>query len=190
MWFLEGGIASQVIETLDGGSVEVAVIGVEGLIGLPAVFGVNCTAERTIMQMETTAWRIEADSFHRNLHRKHPLLRRIERYAVAVMGSLAQVAACNRLHRVEQRLCRWLLAVHDRVQCDRIPMTHEFLSFMLGTRRASVSDAAQALAERNLIRYEPGSIEYVDVEGLEEFACECYGIIRKLYREALPRSAR
>ncbi len=190
LWFLENGIASQVIETVDGASVEVAVIGAEGLIGLPAVFGVNYTALRTVIQMESSALRVDVDAFHRNLHRKHPLLRRIERYAVAVMGGLAQVAACNRLHRVEQRLCRWLLAVHDRVQCDRIPMTHEFLSFMLGTRRASVSDAAQALAERNLIRYEPGTIEYVDIAGLEEFACECYTVIRRLYREALPRGER
>jgi CRP-like cAMP-binding protein len=181
LWFPEGGVQSQVVETLDGDSVEVALIGAEGVVGLPAVFGVCHSANRTVVQMETTAWRIRVDEFRRRLHPEYPLLRRIERYAAAVLGSISQIAACNRLHHVEQRVCRWLLTVHDRVQRDRIPMTHEFLSLMLGTRRATVTDVVHELQKRNLIRYEPGNIEFIDVQGLHEHACECYDVIRTLF---------
>jgi CRP-like cAMP-binding protein len=181
LWFPEGGIQSQVVETLDGDSVEVAVVGAEGMVGLPAVFGVYYSENRTLAQMETTAWRIDAEEFRRHIHPDYPLLRRIERYAAALLVSLAQIAACNRLHHVEQRFCRWLLTVHDRVQLDRIPMTHEVLSLMLGTRRATVSDVAHELQRRNLIRYEPGMIEFIDVQGLHECVCECYDVIRTLF---------
>jgi CRP-like cAMP-binding protein len=154
------------------------------MVGLPAVFGAYHSANRTLTQMETTAWRIAADEFRRRIHPEYPLLRRIERYAAAVLVSLAQIAACNRLHHVEQRLCRWLLTVHDRVQRDRIPMTHEFLSLMLGTRRATVTDVAHELQKRNLIRYEPGSIEFIDVQGLHDCVCECYDVICVLFDAA------
>lgn len=190
LWFPEGGLHSQVIETLDGDSVEVAVIGAEGMIGLPAVFGVYHSANRTVTQIESTAWRIRVEDFRAHLQGDYPLLRRVERYAVAVLGSLAQMAACNRLHRVEQRLCRWLLSVHDRVPNDRIPITHEFLSLMLGTRRATVTDVIHGLQARNLVRYEPGSIEFTNLRGLTESACECYAVIRKLFEETSTTSER
>ena len=184
LWFPESGIQSQVVETLDGESVEVAVVGPEGMVGLPAVFGVPYSNNRTIAQTDSDVWRVSVDEFRRNLHADHPLLRRLERYAAAVMGSLAQIAACNRLHSAEERLCRWLLIVHDRAGRNRIPMTHEFLSLMLGTRRATVSDVANSLQDRGLIRYEPGAIEFVNVPAIEKAACECYGVIRWMFEQS------
>jgi CRP-like cAMP-binding protein len=184
LWFPEGGIQSQVVETIEGDSVEVAVIGAEGVVGLPAIFGVFDSATRTIAQMETTAWRIRAEDFRKHLHPDYPLLRRIERYAAAVLGSLAQIAACNRLHSVEQRLSRWLLTVYDRVRRNQIPMTHEFMSLMLGTRRATVTEVAGELQKRMLIRYEPGTMEFTDVQALHANTCECYDVIQRLFEEA------
>jgi CRP-like cAMP-binding protein len=181
LWFPEGGVQSQVVETLDGDSVEIALVGAEGVIGLPAVFGARDSATHTIAQIETTAWRIGLHEFRQRLHPDYPLLRRIERYAAAAFASLAQIAACNRLHAVEQRICRWLLTVHDRVERDSIPMTHEFLSLMLGTRRATVTEVIGSLQRSNLIQYEPGYIVFTDVQGLHEHACECYDVIQSLF---------
>jgi len=184
LWFPEGGVQSQVIESLEGGSVEVAIVGSEGVVGLPGIFGVRHMATRTIAQLETTAMRIRLDDFSKHLQRDHPLLRRLESYAAATLGSLSQIAGCNRLHSPEQRLCRWLLMVRNRVHADTLPMTHEFLSLMLGTRRASVTEVAQTLQKRRLINYERGSLEFLDVSGLEQCACECYEIINGIYSNA------
>ncbi len=184
LWFPEGGVQSQVIESSEGGSVEVAIVGSEGVVGLPGIFGVRHMATRTIVQVETDAMRIRLNDFRKHLLPDHALLRRLERYAAATLGSLSQIAGCNRLHSPEQRLCRWLLMVRNRLDTDSIPMTHEFLSLMLGTRRASVTEVAQALQGRNLIAYERGTLEFLNVAGLERFTCECYQIINQIYKNA------
>lgn len=181
LWFPEDGVFSQVIEGSRGGSVEVAVIGFEGMIGLPAVFGARKTPTRVVAQTPASALRIRIDDFFGNLCGDDPLLRRLERYAAVRLSVLAQIAGCNRLHRTEQRLCRWLLMVHDRARCDRLPMTHEFLALMLGTRRAAVTEVAHQLQQEGLIHYERGTIEFANRAGLEARACECYDAIRSLY---------
>lgn len=181
LWFPENGVCSLVVESSDGGSVEVAIAGREGMLGLPAIFGARHAATRAVAQMKSTALRIRAEDFLRELHDDHPLLDHLERYAAVTLSALSQIAGCNRLHRTEQRLCRWLLMVRDRVEADELPMTHDFLALMMGTRRPSVTEAAQHLQQEGLIRYERGVIEYADVPGLQERACECYGIIRALY---------
>lgn len=181
LWFPENGVCSQVVESSNGGSVEIAITGREGVVGLPAIFGAKHAATRAVAQMSMSVLRIRVDQFMGNLHGEHPLLHQLERYAAVTLSCLAQIAGCNRLHRTEQRLCRWLLMVRDRAGEDTLPMTHDFLSLMVGTRRSSVTEAAQRLQQRGLIRYERGTMTYADVEGLEEAACECYGIIRRLH---------
>jgi CRP-like cAMP-binding protein len=161
--------------------VEVGIIGREGIVGLPAVFGVSLAAAQGVAQMDLSALRIRVTDFHEHLSANRALLSRIERYAAVRFGCLAQTAACNRLHRTHQRLCRWLLLVRDLAGSNELPITHEFLGLMLGARRASVSEAAAELQARGLIRYEPGMLHYLDVAGVEELACECYGIIRRLH---------
>lgn len=181
LWFPENGVCSQVVESGNGGSVEVAITGREGVVGLPAIFGAKHAATRAVAQMSMSVLRIRVDDFMRHLHADHPLLHSLERYAAITLSSLSQIAGCNRLHRTEQRLCRWLLMVRDRVGEDELPITHDFLALMMGTRRSSVTEVAQRLQQRGLIRYERGVISYTDVAGLKEAACECYGIIRRLY---------
>ena len=107
------------------------------------------------------------------------------RYALAHHGQVARTAACNGRHHTEQRLARWLLMAHDRAEGDDFPMTHEFLSMMLGVRRAGVTVAAGALQRAGLIRYERGSIEAVNRPGLEAAACECHGIVQRAYDRLL-----
>lgn len=184
LWFPEGGVQSQMIETLEGGSVEVSLVGSEGVIGVPGVFGVRHMATRTIAQLETTALRIRLDDFSEHLDHEHPLLRRLERYAAAMLGTLSQIAGCNRLHSPEQRLCRWLLMVRKRVNEDRIPITHEFLSLMLGTRRSSVSEVASELQRRGLIRYDRGWLDFINLAGLKRYTCECYEVVNRIYRKS------
>ncbi len=151
---------SQVVQSAEGGSVEVSLVGREGMVGLPAIFGVRYAAMQTVAQMQTTALRIGVDDFTRHLHGEHPLLRKLEKYAAVSLMTLAQIAGCNRLHDPQQRLSRWLLMVRDRVDGDRLSVTHEFLSLMLGTRRATVSEVAQALQRLGVIHYDRGVIEY------------------------------
>lgn len=182
LWFPENGVCSLVVESSNGGSVEVAITGREGVIGLPAIFGAKHAAMRAVAQMSMSVLRIRVDRFMGHLQGDRPLLQQLERYAAVTLSCLAQIAGCNRLHRTEQRLCRWLLMVRDRAGEDELPITHDFLSLMVGARRSSVSEVAQRLQQRGLIRYERGTMAFIDVAGLEAAACECYGIIRRLHR--------
>jgi CRP-like cAMP-binding protein len=181
LWFPESGVCSQVVESSEGRSVEVGLCGSEGMLGLAVVFGARYPAARAVAQMDLTALRIGVEEFlSRSRDLGDALLGRLERYAARRLGIVAQIAACNRLHKIEQRLCRWLLMVRDLAGADRIPITHETLALMLGTRRASVTETAGHLQERALIRYDRGTLEFLDVNGLEGCACECYGVIRRL----------
>jgi CRP-like cAMP-binding protein len=133
-------------------------------------------------QMPMTALRVRVEEFQAYLSGEHALLRRLERYAAVRLSVLFQVAACNRLHRAEQRLCRWLLMMRDHVQQNELPITHDFLALMVGTRRSAVTEVTQRLEQQGLIGHERGAIIYKDVAGLERCACECFGIIRRLYQ--------
>ncbi len=181
LWFPESGVCSQVVESADGRSVEVAVTGREGTIGLPAIFGARHAATRAVAQTDMTALRIRVEDLLEHLDGDHPLLKHLERYAAVTLSVLAQIAGCNRLHDTKQRLSRWLLMVRDRAGADELPMTHEFLSLMVGTRRSSVTQVAQNLQRDRVIRYERGVITFIDVSALEARSRECYVVIRKLY---------
>jgi CRP-like cAMP-binding protein len=180
--FLTEGLVSLVVQTSDGRSVEVAVIGREGAIGAPLAFGLHRRPYRAIMQIPGSAMRIPSDLLEEKL-RKLPVLRRaLNRYVLVRGLQIAQIAACNRLHEIDQRLARWLLMCHDRVNSEVLPVTHELLAQMLGTGRPSVSLAAGVLQRTGLIETSRGAVRILDRRGLESAACECYHAIEQFNR--------
>lgn len=184
LWFPEGGVFSLVLPTVDGTCVEILITGNEGILGLPACFGVNRAVTRTIAQFDTTALRIPLAAFTRAVPPGHPLFANIQRFAGVTLIALAQLSACNRLHSSEQRLCRWLLSVRDRLHTNDLEITHEFLALMLGTRRPSITAVAGAMQKRGILRYHRSAITILDERHLLSSACECYGAIRKSYEAA------
>ena len=182
-WFPAEGVVSVVASPQV--RVEVATIGREGVLGVPLLLGAQRSVDHAFPQVEGWGWRMAAADFL-DAVRAHPdFSRRLHRYAYALLVLVSQGSACNRAHDVHQRCARWLLQTHDRVRGDAFDLTQEFLAEMLGERRATVNQAASALAHRGLIRYSRGRIEVVDRPGLEQAACECYRTIRAAYAEVL-----
>jgi CRP-like cAMP-binding protein len=162
----------------DGRSVEVGVVGKEGMVGMSLTMGLQRAIFRAIMQMSGTGLRIRADIFQEILLCASTLRSELSRFALMHGMQVAQLAACNRLHEIEQRLGRWLLMCQDRVDSSLLPLTHEFLAEMLGTGRPSVSLAARALEDAGLIENFRGTVKILNRKGLEKAACECYGVIQ------------
>lgn len=177
--FPRTAVLSMVLDLEDGGAVEVATVGNEGMVGLPIFFGADQCPTRTFCQVAGEALRIEAAAFREAVDRRGPFDNLVRRYAQAAFNQVAQTSACNRLHSVEQRLCRWLLMTHDRVRSDRLPLTQEFLALMLGVQRPSVSVVAALLQRAGLIRYARGLVDVLDREGLEAASCGCYRAVRR-----------
>lgn len=171
------GVISLITPLADGDAVEVATIGNEGIIGVPAVAGGSLVV-RALAPVGGHALRIAAGQFTRDLERFPDLQRLVRRYVQALFGQIAQAAACNRLHSNEERLSRWLLMTHDRVGSDTFPVTHEFLAQMLGSRRATVTLSAGSLQSDGLIHYQRGEVTIVDRPALEAVACECQRVIK------------
>ncbi|MFI5072539.1 MAG: Crp/Fnr family transcriptional regulator [Terriglobales bacterium] len=176
--FLNEGLASLVVLTSDGRSVEVAIVGKEGMVGTPLAVGLDRGPYRTIMQIAGSGLRIKSRLLDQTLQHS-PELRLILNRFVLIQGlQIAQIAACNRLHEIEQRLARWLLMCQDRVESDLLPVTHEFLAQMLGTGRPSVSLAAGILQRASMIENLRGTVKILNRKKLEEAACECYRAIQ------------
>ena len=185
VYFIETGVIS-VVNHVAGGTVEVGTIGNEGLAGLSVFLDVNAIPSRTFVQVPGEAKRIAADIFAAGADERPVLRRVLHRYTQAFLTQVSQTAACNRAHELQERCARWLLMTHDRVAgADSFPITHEFLSFMLGVRRAGVTVAAGTLQRAGLIRYSRGKVTVLDREGLEAASCECYGIVRKHFERLL-----
>ena len=181
-YFLNEGLASLVVLTSDGRSVEVAVVGREGVVGTPLAVGLDRGPYRSIMQIAGTALRIKSGALEEKLEQT-PELRLIMNRFVLVQGlQIAQIAACNRLHEIEQRLARWLLMCQDRVNSEYLPVTHEFLAQMLGTGRPSVSLAAGILQKTGTIENARGNVKILNRAELESSACECYRAIQRFNR--------
>jgi CRP-like cAMP-binding protein len=177
-YFLNGGMVSIVALSQDGRSVEVGIVGREGMIGMSLIAGLRQSTFRSIVQMEGTSVRVRADVFE-DLLRFAPVLHsQLSRFALVHGMQAAQLAACNRLHEVEQRLARWLLMCQDRLDSRLLPLTHEFLAQMLGTGRPSVTLAAGALESEGLIENLRGKVKILNRKSLEEAACECYSVIQ------------
>ncbi len=187
--FPTSGVVSIITLLEDGESVESLTIGREGAVGLLAAFGDQRFVSRGLVQIAGAALRIGANAL-REAAAAHPVIRdTIMRYAQVTEAQLHQSAACNALHSIEARLCRWLLTCEDRVGDNVLPLTQEFLAMMLGVQRTSVTSAAQTLQRRGLIEYRRGRITILDRAGLEQGACECYKTIETVYDRVFSGSA-
>jgi CRP-like cAMP-binding protein len=178
VYFPNTAMASVLTLMEDGKMVEVGLVGSEGMIGLGVIAGFKTSASRVVAQGEGTAFRLDAKSFRESLPLCPKMGVDLLRYSLKFTMQTAQIAACNRLHEVNERLARWLLMTHDRVRRDFLPLTQEFLGQMLGTRRASVTVAAGILQQAGLIKYVHGQVTILNRKGLEEASCECYAVIR------------
>jgi CRP-like cAMP-binding protein len=155
-------------------ALEVGMVGHEGMVGVAFALGIVESPVRAMVQGAGSAMRLKVSVFRSELAQSEVFRRQVLLYAHALMAQVAQTAACNRFHVVEARLARWLLMTRDRLSSNRFRLTHEFLGHMLGVRRVGVTNAAQALRQRNLINYNRGDIAIVDPRGLESAACSCY----------------
>ena len=178
-YFLNEGMSSVLTVQPDGESVEVGLIGREGFVGLPAIFGFKTSALRIITQGDGTAYRVDVGTLRNLLPLCPTLERQLQRYSMILGIQSTQLAACNRLHDVEERLARWLLMSHDRIGGKTLLLTQEFLAQMLGTRRSTVSVAASVLQKAGLISYTRGNVTILNKSKLEDAACDCYEIIRQ-----------
>jgi CRP-like cAMP-binding protein len=182
VYFPLSGVYSVVSSMEDGATVEVATIGNEGMVGLPVFLGTDSIPLKAFTQIPGEALRMNAQAFRETLKQGNSEISIwLHRYTQALFHQVAQHAACNRLHAVEERCARWLLMSHDRVGRDQFPLTQEFLSQMLGIRRASVPVATGILQKAGLITYHRGVITILDREKLEEASCGCYAIVSKEY---------
>jgi CRP-like cAMP-binding protein len=181
VYFLEEGICSVVVTMESGNTVEVGIIGRDGFVGLPAVLGAGRSPNRAFMQIPGHGFSVKAKVLQEQFETSSELHLRLQRFVQAMLVQTAQTAACNRVHELEERLARWLLMCQDRVQSDRINITHEFLAMMLGTRRTTVTVAAGMLHKAGLIAYSRGNVTIQSRKGLEQAACECHRIIHEEY---------
>lgn len=178
VYFVDRGLISLVKTMRDGRMVEVGAIGIEGVTGSNALFGMEAAILESIVQVPGTAFRIGSAIMREHMARHEALRGIIRDYARFAVAQLAQTAACNRLHSLEERCCRWLLIAHDSARSDSFRLTHEFLAMMLGVQRSGLSLTASILQKAGFIRYSHGVVTVTDRPGLEATACECYASIQ------------
>jgi len=178
-YFPNQGLISLVVVMKNGETAEAGIVGKKGFIGIPASVGLNRSTLQAVVQITGDGFRVAVGALQKILKSASQLQLMLSRYAVVQGMQVAQTAACNRLHDVEQRLARWLLMVQDRVNSESLPITHDFLATMLGTDRPSVSVAAGVLQKKKLIEYTRGAVKIVNRKNLEDSACECYEVIRQ-----------
>jgi CRP-like cAMP-binding protein len=181
------GVVSLIIGTVNGATLEVAMVGNEGVVGLPILFGTESTPISAVVQVPGEALRMGAPAFRAEVETYGALVRNLHLHAQALLFQIAQSTACTHHHSVSQRCARWLLTAHDRVGDDEFALTQEALAQMLGVRRASVSAAAARLQELGLIRYRRGNVTLVDRVALEQASCECHRIVKAEYDRLLGR---
>lgn len=174
VYFLESGVVSLLSTTHDGRTVEIGMIGSEGLIGTPIIFGVTHSPYRIITPLQGQAMRIKAEALRGEFKRCGHLHDLLLYYTHRLLTQIAQSAACNRFHTVEGRLCRWLLVSRDRMQTDTLHLTQEFISHLMGVPRTSITAIVSALQKEGIIRHSRGKITILDRRRLEAASCECY----------------
>jgi CRP-like cAMP-binding protein len=179
VYFPQKSVVS-LLTVVDGrDALEVGLVGREGMVGIQLALGVDVSPVRALVQGAGPAMQMSAVHFRKAFDASAALQRGLYRYTHGLMAQITQTAACNRFHRVEARLARWLLMTRDRVDSAQFRLTQEFLSHMLGVRRVGVTEAASALQERGLIEYSRGNILILDHKGLEAAACSCYELVRQ-----------
>ena len=171
----------------NGATAEIGVVGNDGLIGNALFMGGDTTTSRAIIQSAGGAFKMKAKDVKTEFALGGKFQEMLLRYTQALMTQISQTAVCNRLHSLEQQLCRWLLLSHDRLDSNTLVMTHDLISNMLGVRREGVTLAAQKLAKRKLIKNIRGTITVIDRQGLEDAVCECYEVVNNEYNRLLGR---
>lgn len=181
-YFINSGMVSVLATLRNGDSLEVGVIGREGVVDVNMLLGCRTSLHRVVVQVNATAWRIKSSVLTRLFHDATAQFRSSgHRYIQYRIAQMSQSAICSHAHGIDERMARWLLVTADTVNSDRFFLTHEFLSQMLGVRRSSVTIAAGTLAEAGIIKYRRGHIEIIKRKSLEDLACECYGILKDEY---------
>jgi CRP-like cAMP-binding protein len=185
VYFPNSGMVSLVTVMSDGACVEVGVVGREGMVGIPLVLGDDISQSQAIVQVADGAMKLRANILREEIERGGELQNLLQRFVIAHLKQISQTAACNRNHHIGERLAYWLLTCQDSVGNSRLRLTQDFISQMLGVRRAGVSEAAMTLQGLGLIQYSRGDITILDRAGLEEFSCECFKVVREEFKRLL-----
>jgi CRP-like cAMP-binding protein len=180
VYFPLNSVVSLLTDLEDGTGMEVGLVGREGMVGVSAFLGGTETKVATVQQ-QGGSLRLQAEKLREEFRRGGALQDALLRYTHALMSQISQSVVCNARHQVEGRMARWLLMFHDRIESDEFELTHEFMSSMIGVRRASVSEVAEKLQEMKLIRYQRGHFVILDRKGLEKFTCECYPAVKEKF---------
>ena len=178
VYFPHNSMVSLISQTASGESVEVGIVGFEGMAGISAVLGVDRSPHEAVVQIPDGAMQMRVRALREEFKRGGALHDLLLRFTQGLLLQTSQVAACNRLHTISERLARWLLMSYDRCACEELPFTQEFLGSMLGVRRAGVTEAAVILQTEGYIQYRRGHIHILDKEGLEQYTCDCYEIVK------------
>ena len=185
VYFPNQAMVSLVRVMADGSTIEAGIVGNDGILGYPVFLGGTSMSSRAVVQIAGTAMALDATRLQIEFQRGKALQTLLLLYAQAFIAQVSQTAACNRFHAIEERLACWLLQSRDFAQSSHLKLTQDFLSSMLGTRRASITVAAKTLQQKGLIRYNRGHVEILDQRGLEGASCECYDAVRKEYQRLL-----
>jgi CRP-like cAMP-binding protein len=188
--FPHNAVVSLVAVLKDGRSAEMAVYGREGALGLVSAMMARQSFGRYIVQTSGSASQIELERLHEVISARPKVRQLMLNFTEAMMARVLQNVACNAVHSAEERCCRWILSLHDRLDRDTVPLTHEFLADMLGVQRSTVSSITRTLQEAGLIRQGRGLITVINRSGLESASCECYGTVRRNFERLLPHTYR
>jgi CRP-like cAMP-binding protein len=186
VYFPTTAIVSLLYVMEDGASAEIAVVGLEGMVGVSLFMGGESTPSRAVVQSAGQGFRLRAQVMKDEFNRAGPVLHLLLRYTQALITQMAQTAVCNRHHTLHQQLCRWLLLSLDRLRGNELVMTQDLIANMLGVRREGVTEGALRLQTAGIIRYARGRITVLDRAGLEQATCECYAVVKKEYDRLLP----
>jgi CRP-like cAMP-binding protein len=186
VYFPTTAIVSLLYVMEDGASAEIAVVGLEGVVGVSLFMGGLSTPSRAVVQSAGQGFRLRAQIMKDEFNRAGPVLHLLLRYTQALITQMSQTAVCNRHHSLDQQLCRWLLLSLDRLRGNELVMTQELIANMLGVRREGVTEGALKLQKAGLIKYARGHITVLDRPGLEKATCECYAVVKQEYDRLLP----